>query len=284
MPFRFATFAYAVASEPHQATIKAVLKDGDGNPMPNQTISFTLANSHPVYPASINPQTAVTDASGVARTTLTSSRKVGATATVTAHYGDKSAQTAAVTMRAAEGRRRYGILQFNRGYSTDNGWDFDGLLLFDGDEVSLSTYFLKFRKNESAPLDEKYFLMNGQPVASVDTDGDEWVSPEEAAVSEVRPTLDDNDNWLSVSGHRLEIRIMEIIDADGFSVTLPDPDYAYLCDAGGNRIDGNGYVTVTTDGSGRAHVYLRAGPLINQVSEIKLKAVDITQVPLDETP
>lgn len=92
--------AGGIPSAPHQATISAVLKDGN-DPIPNATVNFSIENSDPSYPASLSSATAVTDSTGTASVILTSSVEVDATAIVTASYNVDYSDETTITMEAA---------------------------------------------------------------------------------------------------------------------------------------------------------------------------------------
>lgn len=95
--------AGGVDSSPHQATITATVTGKGGQPLSGKTVTFSLTNSDGSYPASIDPQQATTDASGKATTTLTSSQKIGVTATVKATCQNVEAETDPITMAKAQG-------------------------------------------------------------------------------------------------------------------------------------------------------------------------------------
>ncbi len=90
--------AGAISSPVHQTTITASFRKSNGEPLSGRTITFSVENSHSEYPASLSASTAVTNAQGNAVVTLTSSRKIGATAIVKATAGDAEAQTASISM------------------------------------------------------------------------------------------------------------------------------------------------------------------------------------------
>jgi len=95
--------AGGIDSAPHQATITATLSYQSGEPVSGTMITFSLTNSHPDYPATIDPVSAATDSNGEAKATLTSSRKIGATVKVKAKYDEVEAETEQVTMEKATG-------------------------------------------------------------------------------------------------------------------------------------------------------------------------------------
>jgi len=90
--------AGGIASPVHQTAIAAIWKDAQGNPISNQAVAFSVENSHAAYPATLSAATAVTDNAGKATVTLTSSRKIGATAVVTAAVGTVQGQTIPISM------------------------------------------------------------------------------------------------------------------------------------------------------------------------------------------
>ena len=100
--------AGAVASAPHQSTITATLKTSTGTPLANQTVSFSVVTYKP-YPtelttdtASLSDATALTNSSGQAIVTLISSRRISATAVVTATSENaEPAETGQVVMGKA---------------------------------------------------------------------------------------------------------------------------------------------------------------------------------------
>ena len=193
-----------------------------------------------------------------------------------------------ITMRAAEGRRRYGILAFDQGGTldaqgaeTDLGWDFNSQLLFQRGDPVTGTFHLMFRKDENVPIDRLYFTRKdtGANIASIDLNTDNstgWISQAEMDAATARTTLDDDANWLPVSGHQIRINIRELVLADG-TTRSADKDYAYLSDGNGNVISG-GVVTLITGANGKVSFNVRAGPLINQCQTIRLRAVDLTQM------
>lgn len=206
----------------------------------------------------------------------------------------------------AQSARRYGIIELNQGYGGDHGWDFDPEFLFDYDDRANATLYLRFRKDPNKAVDQKYFLINGNKVSTIDTNNDFRISDTEMAAAQARdseehpttPTLklDDADNWLPVNGHDLRISIGEVI-ANGATVP-PTRDYVYFVNAAGQPIDQNGnsfpdpttfvlpaFVPAATADRGTTKkekgvtlpIYLRAGPLINQVTSLSLYVTDTTQ-------
>lgn len=85
--------AGAVQSSPHQALISAMVTGKGGAPLSGQTVTFSVTTNPSDYPASVSPTSETTGVDGVAQTTLTSSRRIGATATVTATCGSVEAST-----------------------------------------------------------------------------------------------------------------------------------------------------------------------------------------------
>ena len=95
---RSAICAGGIASAPHQTTVTAVVRTTDGLPVPGKMVRFTILCSDAQYPAALSATAAVTDANGEAAVTLTSSRKLDSTATVTASCGSVEATTNPVAM------------------------------------------------------------------------------------------------------------------------------------------------------------------------------------------
>lgn len=94
--------AGGIADDVHRAEIVATVKDSGGVAVPNIPVTFTVANSNSQYPASLTESSATTDAQGKAKTKLTSSRKINATATVTAKISGGEAATPSITMEYVE--------------------------------------------------------------------------------------------------------------------------------------------------------------------------------------
>lgn len=204
-------------------------------------------------------------------------------------------------------KRRYGIKDFDQGWSRDIGWDFDqGRFLRDAGGQTTATLHLKFQRDPSIAEDRLYFLVpNPQSpgalmgVASLDTNTDGDLTATEIAAGRERglpnpPTpqyqMRDADNWLPVSGHEVLISIESILGFDN-DTRAASPLYAYFVNEQGQVIDQNGnpkaeqdpfrtnlpsYIKVVTDSQGRAVVRLKAGPEINQCRRITLRAVDNT--------
>lgn len=76
--------AGGVQSTPHQHLFSAKVTGREGSPLSGETVVFDVSTDPADYPASVSPTQAVTNAEGIAETTLTSSRRIGAEATVTA--------------------------------------------------------------------------------------------------------------------------------------------------------------------------------------------------------
>lgn len=94
--------AGGVTDDAHQTTITAVVKDSSNAVVPSVSVVFSVENSHGEYPAALTAASASTNPQGEATTTLTSSRKIGATAKVKARVATFEAQTASVAMQDAE--------------------------------------------------------------------------------------------------------------------------------------------------------------------------------------
>ena len=93
--------AGGIADDVHRAEVTATVKDSDGVAVPNIPVTFTVESSNSQYPATLTQDSATTDGQGKAVTKLTSSRKIGATATVTARISGGEAATPAITMEDA---------------------------------------------------------------------------------------------------------------------------------------------------------------------------------------
>ena len=93
--------AGGIADDVHQAEIVATVKDSDGVAVADIPVTFTVENSNSQYPASLTENSSTTDSSGKAKTKLTSSRKINATATVKAKINGGEASTPSITMEDA---------------------------------------------------------------------------------------------------------------------------------------------------------------------------------------
>ncbi len=205
---------------------------------------------------------------------------------------DKDAGSQACDFVGEQSLRRYGIKDLNQGYDSDDGWDFDDLALQNEGDSTDATVYIKYQKDPNKDVDTNYFLVNGAPAPSEDTgDGqgggpDGFVDDQEYAAATVRGRsphvsvdqqipLDDDGNWLPVSGHHLRVKIAEIVDVDYGSVS--SSDFSNYVTLGSDPSQGLTVVGVTTDGDGKATVHLVAGPWINYCSSIKLQVVDDNQ-------
>lgn len=90
--------AGAVNSDAHKALITATVADGHGDPIQGKSISFSIENSAPAYPATCAPQQGTTGANGCVTATITSSAKVGATATVIASCEGEQVRSDEISM------------------------------------------------------------------------------------------------------------------------------------------------------------------------------------------
>jgi len=187
---------------------------------------------------------------------------------------------------AAQSKRRYGIKDLNQGYGTDEGWNFNDLLMQEEGDTTDATVYLKFRKDSDdmrRPIDQNYFLIGGMPKASLDSgdgaggDPNGWVDDDEYAAGQIRgitpyQLLSDHDNWLPVKEHQVRIKIAEIVDIDYGPVDPSDfAQYVVFDENGGNVI------SATTDANGKATVRLKAGPWIYYCYKITLQAINLTQ-------
>ena len=218
------------------------------------------------------------DAQGKISASVLSSDKITSSIKVKAQWRDpnqpnsqlQDAGDKALDFAAVESKRRFGLALLNEGSESDTGWDFNPRLLINAGDRTGATVYLKFRKNPNAPVDNVYFLPNGNP----------------------RATLSDAANWLPVNNHTLRISIEEITGFGGSSSPTLSPLYVYFADSQGRAIDQNRalqpiddpaafslppYIEIPTGPDGTATVYLKAGPLINQCGEIRLKVVEMTQ-------
>jgi len=163
---------------------------------------------------------------------------------------------------AAEGKRRYGILEFDQGYSKDTGFDFSPQVFSKPGDVVAVKYLQKFWTLDSrASIDQNYFTRNtdGHPVPSIDNaPADRFYSQAELSATDpaghkVRPasSLTDSDKWVPVSGHKVRVLINRILDEKGTAIytaptspalptTGPPSGLAFFCDSTGWPVDFNG--------------------------------------------
>jgi hypothetical protein len=94
--------AGGLADTVHQTEITATVKDGNNVVVPNISVSFIVENSHLDYPATLSTASVSTSPQGQAKTTLTSSRKISATAKVKARVASIEAVTPSITAQDAQ--------------------------------------------------------------------------------------------------------------------------------------------------------------------------------------
>jgi hypothetical protein len=194
---------------------------------------------------------------------------------------------------ADQSLRRYGILTYDpgEGYGTDTGWDFDSYALENPGDTADAKVFLRFQKDPSVPMDQNYYLVNGQAVPSLDVDGDGDISQDEYNAGAVRGDashlLNDSVNWLPVSGHTAHLRISQITDyVTGATITDPATiqQYVYYVDGSGQPLlDPNTtamptFVSAMTGGDGSAVIHLKAGPQISSLGDVTMDVVDESEI------
>ena len=147
--------------------------------------------------------------------------------------------------------RRFGIV----GEEGDSGWKFDEALLFEGrGNVSPAKFWIKIQKNPDIAIDNDFF------------DGDD----------ENPQPPDDWENWTSVSGHRLLVRIDEVVLLDGTSVTPARfGDYITLLTEQGGVPTQEVETDSRSDGSNQ--VWLKSREGIAQCKFVGLVASELTQ-------
>lgn len=183
--------------------------------------------------------------------------------------------------------RRFGVKDYIE--SVDDGWIFNqGVVLAKPGVTAPAKVYLKHQKALTA-ADDKYFIikkdMNGDgnvedvPSLTLDADGDGEVSEEERNEGVVRRPLDDDGNWSFVNGHRLKIRISEIIRSDG---EIVDPEnygeYLSLVIAEGGAYSVVDSVEGVTEGDGAVQVWLKSFSRIYEVESVTLEAEDQTAI------
>ena len=94
--------AGGVDNEAHRTLVTATVKDSDNAVVPDIPITFSLVDSHADYKASLKEDSDTTDAQGEAFTTLVSSRKIGASATIIARGANLEARSSSVSMQDAD--------------------------------------------------------------------------------------------------------------------------------------------------------------------------------------
>jgi len=110
-----------VESPPHQKVLRARVTGRSGIGLSGKSVSFEVETTPSDYPATVSPAQATTDQDGYAETTLTSSRRIGATATVTATCEEKECELSPTVTMIAE----------------DDAWDIvPQVLIADGESTA----------------------------------------------------------------------------------------------------------------------------------------------------
>lgn len=269
----------------HSATVE-VLAKRDGQILPNAELTFSFEGNtgNPNKAKFINEQgqtvetlTRTTNNDGKASVTVLSSDTISQPEVTVKHEGE---EVSSVTCNFVEAMslRRFGIKDYIE--KVDNGWLFNqGAALSGTGAITPIKVYLKFRKNPddtTHPIDQNYFLIDGVPSSTLDTNGNGIVSPEERESSTVRIPLNDDGNWAFVNNHKLRIKIATVKRVDGAPVYEDDfGNYATLVN---NQDQPVNSIEVTTSNDGAASARLKSMPLISTVKELVLEAEDQTQV------
>lgn len=209
---------------------------------------------------------------------------------------------------ASESKRLFGIVNWDQGFTNDNGWYFDPIVFDQPNQKMECRLYLRFRKDtDDAKVDRDYFVIGGNPRPSVDTNSDGRLSDAERNAATVRgshasplvnsPGAGSEHIWFPVDGHTVRIRLQSL-EIPGDSHTAPvaglTPNVVTFCDADGNplRVNAAGEPEAIPAGqpilipeflpvkviNGVATFYLKSGLQISQTTKINLRVQDATQI------
>jgi len=172
----------------------------------------------------------------------------------------KDVGSTACDFTIALSRRRFGIKDLNQGYAphtgsnADKGWEWTPPLLTKSGDIITGVLYLKFRRDPSKPIVDKYFRIKNVANDNLDTNGDGEISQAEYNAAQVldsrlpigNPLRLDNaqgdaNNWEPIPGHTVRIRIESFTNPERPGVSVArNPKIAYICDGAGNALDAHG--------------------------------------------
>ena len=200
--------------------------------------------------------TVVTDAEGQFDLTVLSSDIISSDVKIKVKRVSEDGKEVEVGEKECEFARVFNLRRFGiTGEDGDSGWKFDRALLFEGrGDKSPAKFWIKFQENTEVEIDTNLFE-------------DDGITPKRS---------DDWDNWLPVNGHRLLVRITEVILLDGTSIEPSRfSDYiTLLSDEQGSPIE---EVTTFSRADGSSQVWLKSGELITRCKLVTLTAYEMSQ-------
>ena len=257
----------------HAFTIQGTAKNADGVAIPSAALTLLFENNRGedkraqfvpdiyhnqalVPDTDSEEMTVATDENGHFDLTVRSSDTISNNIKVKVTWKNANGETENVGEQVCDfarvlNYRRFGIV----GEEGDGGWKFDDALLFEGrGNVSPAKFWIKIQKNPDITIDNDFFDDNAQ-------------TPQPP---------DDWENWLGVSGHRLLVRIDQIVLLDGTSVA-PERfgDYITLLTEQGGVPTAEVETDSRSDGSNQ--VWLKSGERITNCKFVGLIAYELLQ-------